>query len=180
MFAGAFKESRLKHVDLPEDDEDTFAKLLDYLYSGDYAPRLQQATNGTYVAHQYYDTTGQLMKSWAKVYIMADKYDIQGLKAKTASKMQLLEKTPATIFFDISQKVYDHVPDSDSVWRANFRAKAREYLMELQPSKVPVIIEKLLSCDPMMVDLFQTQCQIIKDFHKSHSQSHGVCGKCLK
>ena len=162
MCVGEFKESQLKHIDLPLDDEHTFVKLLDYLYSGDYSPRSSQS---------HTDKTGALMKSFASVYVMADKYQVDGLKAKTASKMQLLSKTPATAFFNISKHVYDIVPDSDAVWRTSFKTKARKYLIDMQPTKVENIMGKALTGGPMTVDLFEAQCQIIKDLQQNRKWS---------
>ncbi|KAA6406448.1 MAG: hypothetical protein FRX48_09799 [Lasallia pustulata] len=171
MCVGEFKESQLKHIDLPLDDEDTFIKLLDYLYSGDYCPQSSQSHS---------DKTGALMKSCASINIMPDKYQVEGLKAKTASKMQLLSGTPATAFFNISKQIYDMVPDPDAVWRTSFKTKARKYLTDMQPTKVEKLLGKLLAGGPMTVDLVQAQCQIIKGFQENHGYSHGVCGKCLK
>ena len=46
MCIGDFKESKQKHIDLPEDNATTFGKVLDYLYSGDLGPPTQQTMDG--------------------------------------------------------------------------------------------------------------------------------------
>ena len=172
MCASQLRESNQKHIDLPEDDDATFAYLLDYLYTGNFGPRHHQDPGGVN-GNPFLDSSGERMKICASVYIMADKYQVESLKAKIGRKMDLLEGTPAEIFFNISKDLYSQIPDSDTVWRRYFREKACHHLMSTQPTSVSKIMGKVLSKDPMVLDLIQAQCQMTKDLLEDNQRILG-------
>lgn len=107
-----FKESDIKHIDLPEDNVDVVGRLLEYLYTGDYGSS-SIATN---------DFANEL----ASMYIIAEKYQVEQLKTLIIKKLQTVDwlSTPPATFFLVSQRIYAGTPDSDVPFREFFAKEA--------------------------------------------------------
>ena len=119
------------------------------------------------------------MRTFASIYVMADKFQIQDLKAKTVLKMQR-HHVPASIFFNISKNLYSQIPESDSVWRDYFTMEARKYIVEMDTNKLLVVMEKALLAGSMAMDVFKAQCKVMEGFQQNHGHSHRNCHQCFK
>lgn len=94
-------DSQTKKISLPDEEPEVFSSILEYLYKGDYTPRLvhnkkrntweleQAGDDGRSEATIYHHSVeGELLKDTA-IYCAADKYGIEELKRVSLRKQGL-------------------------------------------------------------------------------------------
>jgi hypothetical protein len=104
---GQFLEASAKRISLPDEEPEIFSSVLEYLYKGDYYPRLVhnkkrnaweletgEAGNESTVFHR--GVEGDLLKDTV-VYCAAERYGLEELK-KVALRKQGLRESDASIF----------------------------------------------------------------------------------
>lgn len=135
---GGFLETTTERIELKDDDSEIFDKVLSYLYRGDYEPFMLQldmvsGIDTPYADHEASRETTDLVNKYAMdsamVYIMADKYQLDGLKKVAVAKMELLQPIEYEVFFALSSLVYAAVPESDQLFRNYFTEFAPGQLM---------------------------------------------------
>ena len=135
---GNFLEASTGRIELKDDDPQTFHKLLSYLYREDYEPYIFHASipfteNCPYARSGVPERTIRLddkhaMDS-AKVYIMADKYQLDCLKKVAVGKIKALELISHQTFLELSAWIYAAVPEEDRIFRNFFIQFASVHLM---------------------------------------------------
>lgn len=135
---GQFLESASKRVVLPEESPEVFSSVLEYLYKGDYYPRLlhnkrknvweledSEADNGVNatmeatVDHALYQQT--LLKDTV-LYCTAERYDLPELKRLALRKQGLRSGIHCATILASARYAYANTPDSDSKLRAHYLA----------------------------------------------------------
>ncbi|KAI1391853.1 BTB/POZ protein [Hypoxylon trugodes] len=128
---GNFKEARDGRIDLPEDDPAIVEKMIFYLYNLDYTT--SQTTTPSLVVH-------------ARVYALAEKYLIGGLKATALTKFRA---------------IVDNISSSSDEQRLDFAKAAREVYtstVDVDTGLRDVILETLHK-NPKFLD--QKECRSI-------------------
>ncbi len=117
-----FKEAENNHIELPEDDPTDFGVLIHYLYVQKFDTKATQ------------EEPGDLADELADMYITADKYQLNLLKALTVKKFRAAKtlSSSAQALFPAARRIYDNVPDSEVLFKAYFRSVAPSCL-----SKIP-------------------------------------------
>ncbi|KAF2637397.1 hypothetical protein P280DRAFT_102582 [Massarina eburnea CBS 473.64] len=128
-----FFSSANKRIDLPDEDPEVFSSILEYLYKGDYYPRLEYDvkrktwnledggnSNGTAeaVIHTQF---GPILKDTI-VYCQAEKYGLQELKKLALRKQGLQSGVQCSTILTSARFAYANTPDSDSKLRAHYLA----------------------------------------------------------
>ncbi|KAL9614223.1 MAG: hypothetical protein Q9167_001311 [Letrouitia subvulpina] len=135
---GQFLESTSKRVVLPEESPEVFSSVLEYLYKGDYYPRLlhnkrknaweledSEGDNGisatveATVDHALYQQT--LLKDTV-LYCTAERYDLPELKRLALRKQGLRSGIHCATILASARYAYANTPDSDSKLRAHYLA----------------------------------------------------------
>lgn len=106
--------------------------LLSYLYRADYEPYMIRADltkkisacARTVLPQNTTSLDEKYAMDSAMVYIMADKYQLHGLKKVAVSKLKCLQSIPAEVFFELSSQIYAAVPESDEIFQTFFREHA--------------------------------------------------------
>lgn len=101
-------DSQTKKISLPDEEPEVFSSILEFLYKGDYYPRLvhnkkrnsweleQAGEDGRSEATVYHHTVeGELLKDTA-IYCAADKYGLEELKRISLRKQGLRKSTPSS------------------------------------------------------------------------------------
>jgi hypothetical protein len=101
-------DSQTKKISLPDEEPEVFSSILEYLYKGDYYPRLvhnkkrnsweleQAGEDGRSEATIYHHTVeGELLKDTA-IYCAAEKYGMEELKRISLRKQGLRKPAPPT------------------------------------------------------------------------------------
>ncbi|KAI9723039.1 MAG: hypothetical protein M1812_001488 [Candelaria pacifica] len=155
-----FKEAHDRHIRLPEDDADAFGKVLEYLYSQTYTP----ATTST--------SPSALASEMGDLYIMADKYQLNLLKALMVQKFRTAivsttvgkDTTAENLWalFKESQHIYANVPESDFEFRNYFKEVAPQCLLRTTKSEVTDFLKDIKFEGSFGKDLFEASIEALR------------------
>ncbi|KAF2668825.1 hypothetical protein BT63DRAFT_286506 [Microthyrium microscopicum] len=132
-----FYESN-KRIDLPNEEPEIFSCVLEYLYKGDYYPRLEfnkrrnswalqdaadaAARAGTTEVTMYDNGTPVRILRDTVIYCLADKYGLPELQHLALKKQGLQSGISCATILNSGRFAYAHTPDSDSRLRAHYLA----------------------------------------------------------
>lgn len=136
VLKGQYVEASTKRIALPDESPEIFSSVLEYMYKGDYYPRLvhskrrnsweiEQAADGgrssieSTIYHQ--DASGPLLKDTV-IYCVADKYGLEELKRVALRKQGLQTGIQCSTILASARYAYANTPDSDSKLRAHYLA----------------------------------------------------------
>ncbi|KAI4178219.1 MAG: hypothetical protein L6R41_008482 [Letrouitia leprolyta] len=135
---GQFLESGAKRVNLPEELPEIFSSVLEYLYKGDYYPRLlhnkrrntweledpenNNAGRGNVESTVYSHSSGQQLLKDTMVYCTAERYGMEELKRLALRKQGLQSGIQCSTILASARYAYANTPDSDSKLRAHYLA----------------------------------------------------------
>ncbi|TVY55580.1 hypothetical protein LCER1_G004555 [Lachnellula cervina] len=140
---GQFLEAQSKRIDLPDEEPEVFSCVLEYLYKGDYYPRLvhnkrrssweledaERSPNpenpggrGSVEATTYISSVGDHLLKDTVIYCAAEKYGLEELKRLALKKQGLQSGIEVSTILRSARYAYDNTPDSDSRLRAHYLA----------------------------------------------------------
>lgn len=143
IMRGQFLESASKRITLPEELPEVFSSILEYLYKGDYYPRLlhnkrqerweledasPNATSpnmggrGQVESTVYSHADGQVLLKDTLIYCTAEKYGLEELKKLAIRKQGLQSGIQCSTILASARYAYANTPDSDSRLRAHYLA----------------------------------------------------------
>ncbi|KAI3324827.1 hypothetical protein HD806DRAFT_521862 [Xylariaceae sp. AK1471] len=124
-----------KRIHLPDDEPEIFSSILEYLYKGDYYPRLihnkrrnsweieqldeEHGSNEATVYHHAVD--GDILKDTV-IYCTAEKYGLEELKRVALRKQGLQSGIQCSTILASARYAYANTPDTDSKLRAHYLA----------------------------------------------------------
>ena len=133
-----FLESASKRVNLPEELPEVFSSVLEYLYKGDYYPRLlhnkrrnsweleDAADNnrgrGAVESTVYHQGIGQTLLKDTLLYCTANRYGLDELKRLALRKQGMQSGIQCSAILASGRYAYANTPDSDSKLRAHYLA----------------------------------------------------------
>ncbi|KAF2017737.1 hypothetical protein BU24DRAFT_344378 [Aaosphaeria arxii CBS 175.79] len=122
-----------KRIELPDDEPEVFSSILEYLYKGDYYPRLEydkrrnswsleDGGNGNGVGEAVINThVGPILKDTI-IYCAAERYGLQELKKLSLRKQGLQSGIQCSTILSSARFAYANTPDNDSKLRAHYLA----------------------------------------------------------
>jgi len=136
---GQFLEASTKKVELPDEEPEILSCVLEFLYKGDYYPRLlhnkrrnaweledaQDLKNGGRGAVEstiYLSNAGGHVLRDTAVYCAAEKYGLDDLKRLALRKQGLQSGIQVEVILRSARYAYDHTPDTESRLRAHYLA----------------------------------------------------------
>jgi len=141
---GQFLEGGSKRIDLPDEEPEIFSCVLEYLYKGDYYPRLlhnkrrsawelEDAVNtsphpenpsgrGSVEATIYISSVREYLLRDTVIYCAAEKYGLEELKRLALKKQGLQSGIEVATILRSARYAYDNTPDTDSRLRAHYLA----------------------------------------------------------
>jgi hypothetical protein len=140
---GQFFESTNRRIDLPTEEPEIFSCILEYLYKGDYYPRLMHdkrrqtwmlegavsspdPNKGDRVAAVeptiFHSGVGDIILRDTAVYCAADRYGLEELKRLSLRKQGLQSGIEVGVILRSARYAYENTPDSDSKLRAHYLA----------------------------------------------------------
>jgi hypothetical protein len=138
-----FFETANRRIDLPMEEPEVFSCILEYLYKGDYYPRLVQdkrrqtwmlegavaspdpnkGDRAVAVEPTFFHTgVGDVLLRDTAVYCSADLYGLEELKKLSLRKQGLQSGIEVGTILRSARYAYEHTPDSDSRLRAHYLA----------------------------------------------------------
>ncbi|KAF3769462.1 hypothetical protein M406DRAFT_245725 [Cryphonectria parasitica EP155] len=108
-----------RQLELPEEDMDAVGCFLEYLYTGEYFPKKLpgQRTLESDASIPEVDETGEQLLKHARVYTLAEKFQVPSLRTLASSKIHCVNST-AKGEIAYAQYVYAYTPDADTAIRA--------------------------------------------------------------
>jgi hypothetical protein len=140
---GKFLEAESKRINLPDEEPEIFSCVLEYLYKGDYYPRLlhdkRRSTweledavkspnpetgggRGSVEATTYISSVGEHLLRDTVIYCAAEKYGLDELKRLALRKQGLQSGIEVATILRSARYAYDNTPDTDSRLRAHYLA----------------------------------------------------------
>ncbi|KAI1774887.1 hypothetical protein F4818DRAFT_54802 [Hypoxylon cercidicola] len=140
-----YLEAQSKRISLPDEEPEIFSAVLEYLYKGDYYPRLlhnkhrnsweledavgspdpsenNRAGRGAVEATMYVASVNQYLLRDTVVYCAADRFGLEELKRLALRKQGLQSGIDVATILRSAQYAYDNTPDTDSRLRAHYLA----------------------------------------------------------
>jgi len=137
-----FFEANARRINLPDEEPEVFSCILEYLYKGDYYPRLLQdkrrntwmlegavespklgdRVGGGVEATVYHSGVGDIILRDTAVYCAADRYGLEELKRLALRKQGLQSGIEVGVILRSARYAYENTPDSDSRLRAHYLA----------------------------------------------------------
>jgi len=136
---GQLLEANMKKVDLPDEEPEILSCILEYLYKGDYYPRLLQnkrrnsweledaqdsknGGRGSCESTIYIPAHGAEILRDTVVYCTAEKFGFDELKRLALRKQGLQSGIPVDVILRSARYAYDNTPDTESRLRAHYLA----------------------------------------------------------
>ncbi|KAI1747395.1 hypothetical protein F4782DRAFT_424081 [Xylaria castorea] len=139
-----YLEAQNKKISLPDEEPEIFSAVLEYLYKGDYYPRLlhnkhrnsweledavrspdpnnPRGDRGAVEATMFVPSVGQYILRDTVVYCAAERFGLEELKRLSLRKQGLQSGIDVGTILRSAQYAYDNTPDTDSRLRAHYLA----------------------------------------------------------
>ncbi|PWY82868.1 hypothetical protein BO70DRAFT_361787 [Aspergillus heteromorphus CBS 117.55] len=125
-----------RNINLPDEQPEVFSCVLEYLYRGDYYPRLQHdktrdtwrlettgsGTEDSAAATMYSPAAGAEILRDTAVYCLAQKFSLETLKRLSLKKQGLHSNIPCSTILTSARYAYARTPDNESKLRAHYLA----------------------------------------------------------
>ncbi|OCT49107.1 hypothetical protein CLCR_05074 [Cladophialophora carrionii] len=137
---GQFLDGGSKRVELPDEEPEILSCVLEFLYKGDYYPRLvhnkrrntwdledaeqdlKHGGRGSSASTIYLSEAGGDVLRDTVVYCAADKYNLEELKRVALRKQGLQSGIQVDVILRSARYAYAHTPDTESRLRAHYLA----------------------------------------------------------
>ncbi|KAK3337412.1 hypothetical protein B0T19DRAFT_397037 [Cercophora scortea] len=163
-----------KKISLPDEEPEIFSSVLEYLYKGDYYPRLvhnkkrnswemeQPAEDGRAESTIYHrGVDGELLKDTV-IYCAAEKYGLEELKRVALRKQGLQSGIQASTILSSARYAYANTPETDSKLRAHYLALIIRSRSTFKRSGT-MQMEMLNGGSQLFFDLFVALCNHVDD-----------------
>ncbi|KAF2091092.1 hypothetical protein K490DRAFT_62420 [Saccharata proteae CBS 121410] len=131
-----FFDTSAKRINLPDDEPEVFSSVLEYLYKGDYYPRLEHnrrrntwqledannCNHGAAESTVYMSCVGVPVLKDTAIYCTAERYGLDELKRLALRKQGLQSGIQCSTILASARFAYANTPDSDSKLRAHYLA----------------------------------------------------------
>lgn len=133
---GQFQEAHARRIDLPDEEPEIFSSVLEYLYKGDYYPRLNYNKRrdvweledagtpnngrGTVESTVYHNGVAGVVLKDTVIYCTAEKYGLEELKRLALRKQGFQSGIQCSTILASARYAYANTPDTDSKMRAHY------------------------------------------------------------
>ncbi|KAI1123148.1 hypothetical protein F5Y10DRAFT_252348 [Nemania abortiva] len=172
-----------KRLHLPDDEPEIFSSILEYLYKGDYYPRLihnkrrnswemeplDEERGGFEATIYHHATDGDILKDTV-IYCTAEKYGMDELKRVALRKQGLQSGVQCSTILASARYAYNNTPDTDSKLRAHYLALIIRSRNTFKRSGT-MQLEMFNGGTPLFFDLFVALCNHVDDMSASASNT---------
>jgi len=178
ILRGQFYESIAKRVELPDEEPEIFSSVLEYLYKGDYYPRLLHDKRrnqwqledapldghgrGSVESTVYHTGMGGVLLKDTAIYCTAEKFGLDELKRLALRKQGLQTGIQVDVILRSARYAYDNTPEEDAKLRAHFLALIIRSRKTFKRSGT-MQMEMEIGGSKLFFDLFVAMCNHIDD-----------------
>lgn len=170
-----------KRIHLPDEEPEIFSSILEYLYKGDYYPRLvhnkkrnsweiEQVDEGSASIEStiyHHATDGDILKDTV-IYCAADKYRLEELKRVALRKQGLQSGIQCSTILASARYAYANTPDTDSKLRAHYLALIIRSRSTFKRSGT-MQLEMFNGGTQLFFDLFVALCNHVDDISSAQN-----------
>ncbi|EPE05498.1 btb poz domain containing protein [Ophiostoma piceae UAMH 11346] len=178
--------SASKRIVLSDDEPEIFSSVLEYLYKGDYYPRLihnkrhnswelerpddgQDSTAAPQASIYTHPLDGDILKDTV-IYCAADRFGLDELKRISLRKQGLQSGIPCSTILSSARYAYAHTPDTDSKLRAHYLALIIRSRSTFKRSGT-MQLEMYNGGSQLFFDLFVALCNHVDDISTAQASS---------
>ena len=175
MCNGSFKEGVEQQIELPDDDAHIFGRVLEYMYCGVF-DKFETPTPNVKVL------------VLADLYILAEKYQLSGLKELLIPPMATILDNASDAecienFFHAARKIYENTPDSEALFPDSFKRTVTKMLG--YPAQYPYMEMHIKRCildgGKLAQDTFDANCvHLGSTKHEIHNKTCDHCGHQIR
>ncbi|RMD43734.1 hypothetical protein DV735_g1395, partial [Chaetothyriales sp. CBS 134920] len=182
---GKFLDDRTKKVNLPEEEPEILSCVLEFLYKGDYYPRLlhdrrrntweledaqddENGGRGSCESTIHISGVGGDVLRDTVVYCAAEKYGLDELKRLALRKQGLQSGIQVDVILRSARYAYNHTPDTESRLRAHYLALIIRSRKTFKRSGTMQM--EMENGGKLFFDLFVAMCNHIDDIVEIRSQ----------
>lgn len=183
-----------KRIELPDEEPEVFSAILEFLYKGDYYPRLLHQENklkrdswsledapdnfnvdllkqtpSTTSTFYHSGTQGVLLKDTA-IYCAGERYGLAELQRIALRKQGLRTGIPVDVILRSARYAYEHTPEHDAKLRAHFLALIIRSRRTFKRSGT-MQMEMEAGGSKLFFDLFVAMCNHIDDITELTNKS---------
>ncbi|ROT35004.1 hypothetical protein SODALDRAFT_321088 [Sodiomyces alkalinus F11] len=177
---GNFMEDAPRRIALPDEEPEIFSSVLEYLYKGDYYPRLihnkrrnswelesasDEARDSVESTVYHHAIEGDILKDTV-IYCTAEKYGLEELKRVALRKQGLQSGIQCSTILASARYAYANTPDSDSKLRAHYLALIIRSRSTFKRSGT-MQLEMYNGGTQLFFDLFVALCNHVDDISAS-------------
>ncbi|KAI1875698.1 uncharacterized protein JN550_001984 [Neoarthrinium moseri] len=170
-----------KRIHLPDEEPEIFSSILEYMYKGDYYPRLihnkkrnsweieqpDEGRNALEATIYHHATDGDILKDTV-IYCAAEKFGLDELKRVALRKQGLQSGIQCSTILASARYAYNHTPDTDSKLRAHYLALIIRSRSTFKRSGT-MQLEMLNGGTQLFFDLFVALCNHVDDISSAQS-----------
>ncbi|KAL2112732.1 hypothetical protein VUR80DRAFT_6614 [Thermomyces stellatus] len=173
-----FAEGNAKRIALPDEEPEIFSSVLEFMYKGDYYPRLvhskrrdswelepADADRPIESTVYHHSVDGELLKDTV-IYCAGEKYGLEELKKISLRKQGLQSGIQCSTILASARYAYAHTPDTDSKLRAHYLALIIRSRNTFKRSGT-MQLEMWNGGTPLFFDLFVALCNHVDDISAS-------------
>lgn len=179
VLKGQSYENSSKQIQLPDEEPEVFSSVLEYLYKGDYYPRLIQDKKrntwqledagmgdnydqGSTHTTVYHNGVGGVLLKDSVIYCTAEKFGLEDLKRLSLRKQGLRTGIQVDVILRTARYAYENTPDQDAKLRAHFLALIIRSRKTFKRSGT-MQMEMELGGSKLYFDLFVAMCNHVDD-----------------
>lgn len=151
MTTSGFSESFTKEIILPEDDEDTFGRIVEFLY-------------GNGCDAYSFDTCDEpgYVEMLTNLFALADKYDLCDLQEGIIYELSWVQflREDKMAFFEAAHRFTQNSGDHYGHFHSFFANKADEHLENLNPEEIETLAEMVESDGTFAKWMFEAQMKL--------------------
>ncbi|RYP17009.1 hypothetical protein DL765_004770 [Monosporascus sp. GIB2] len=171
-----------KRVHLPDEEPEIFSSVLEFLYKGDYYPRLvhnkrrnswelekpdEEGRGPSEATVYHHEIDGDLLKDTV-IYCTAEKYGLEELKRVALRKQGLQSGIQCSTILASARYAYANTPDTDSKLRAHYLALIIRSRSTFKRSGT-MQLEMYNGGTQLFFDLFVALCNHVDDISGSQT-----------
>ncbi|KAK9775450.1 hypothetical protein SCAR479_07839 [Seiridium cardinale] len=170
-----------KRIHLPDEEPEIFSSVLEYMYKGDYYPRLihnkkrnsweieqpDEGRNALEATIYHHATDGDILKDTV-IYCAAEKFGLEELKKVALRKQGLQSGIQCSTILASARYAYANTPDTDSKLRAHYLALIIRSRSTFKRSGT-MQLEMLNGGTQLFFDLFVALCNHVDDISSAQN-----------
>lgn len=146
---------RKNEITLPDDDADSFGRIIEHLYGN----------NNAAFEINLLDLEGA--EKLADMYVLAEQYQLRDFQDRVIRKLKQMDvlREDRMTFFHTASKICENTRESDNIFEPYFAEQAATHLKSMSKTEAQKLSEMMLWGGRFAKKIFQFQANICREMH---------------